>query len=166
MAWVVGSRVLSRNPGSFSSCGRCVNKGRFVFPQKWIDGGFTDSLPILPGGRTVTISPFSGRLDISPQDKGQLGLYVGIANQHILVSDDIHWHSKAPPRPEHSTCFQNGQLIDSGMCKWHKTFLVLVSMSRADSPWDLGAVIVPSFDYLLTVCLWNSLHSFTDFSGQ
>nr|ACO71250.1 patatin-like phospholipase 4 variant 1 [Sus scrofa] len=54
--------------------------------QKWIDGGFTDSLPILPGGRTVTISPFSGRLDISPQDKGQLGLYVGIANQHILLS--------------------------------------------------------------------------------
>ncbi|XP_020936533.1 patatin-like phospholipase domain-containing protein 4 isoform X9 [Sus scrofa] len=53
--------------------------------QKWIDGGFTDSLPILPGGRTVTISPFSGRLDISPQDKGQLGLYVGIANQHILT---------------------------------------------------------------------------------
>ncbi|XP_005880884.1 PREDICTED: patatin-like phospholipase domain-containing protein 4 [Myotis brandtii] len=54
--------------------------------QTWVDGGFTNSLPILPVGRTVTISPFCGRLDISPQDKGQLGVYVSIANQDILVS--------------------------------------------------------------------------------
>lgn len=54
--------------------------------QKWADGGLTNSLPILPGGRTVTISPFSGRLDISPQDKGQLELYVKIANQHVTLS--------------------------------------------------------------------------------
>ncbi|XP_006108421.1 patatin-like phospholipase domain-containing protein 4 isoform X1 [Myotis lucifugus] len=54
--------------------------------QTWVDGGFTNSLPILPVGRTVTISPFCGRLDISPQDKGQLGVYVTIANQDILVS--------------------------------------------------------------------------------
>nr|XP_008537005.1 PREDICTED: patatin-like phospholipase domain-containing protein 4 isoform X4 [Equus przewalskii] len=53
--------------------------------QKWVDGGLTNSLPILPVGRTVTISPFSGRLDISPQDKGQLDLYVTIANQDIMV---------------------------------------------------------------------------------
>uniref|UniRef100_A0A8C3W0L7 Patatin like phospholipase domain containing 4 n=1 Tax=Catagonus wagneri TaxID=51154 RepID=A0A8C3W0L7_9CETA len=54
--------------------------------QKWVDGGLTNSLPILPGARTVTVSPFSGRLDISPQDEGQLGLYVSVANQHILLS--------------------------------------------------------------------------------
>ncbi|XP_057575043.1 patatin-like phospholipase domain-containing protein 4 isoform X4 [Hippopotamus amphibius kiboko] len=54
--------------------------------QKWVDGGLTNSLPILPVGRTVTISPFSGRLDISPQDKGQLGFYVNITNQDILLS--------------------------------------------------------------------------------
>ncbi|XP_025713566.1 patatin-like phospholipase domain-containing protein 4 isoform X3 [Callorhinus ursinus] len=54
--------------------------------QKWVDGGLTNSLPILPVGRTVTISPFSGRLDISPQDKGQLDLYVSIANQDITLS--------------------------------------------------------------------------------
>lgn len=54
--------------------------------QKWMDGGLTNSLPILPGGRTVTVSPFSGRLDISPQDTGQLDLYVSIANQHITLS--------------------------------------------------------------------------------
>ncbi|XP_019665887.1 patatin-like phospholipase domain-containing protein 4 isoform X2 [Ailuropoda melanoleuca] len=54
--------------------------------QKWVDGGLTNSLPILPVGRTVTISPFSGRLDISPQDKGQLDLHVNIANQDIMLS--------------------------------------------------------------------------------
>ncbi|KAF3815765.1 hypothetical protein GH733_016304 [Mirounga leonina] len=56
------------------------------FPQKWVDGGLTNSLPILPVGRTVTISPFSGRLDISPRDRGQLDLYVTVANQDIMLS--------------------------------------------------------------------------------
>ncbi|XP_047570878.1 patatin-like phospholipase domain-containing protein 4 isoform X2 [Lutra lutra] len=54
--------------------------------QKWVDGGLTNSLPILPVGRTVTISPFSGRLDISPQDKGQLDLYVNLTNQDVMLS--------------------------------------------------------------------------------
>ncbi|XP_037368641.1 patatin-like phospholipase domain-containing protein 4 isoform X2 [Talpa occidentalis] len=54
--------------------------------QKWVDGGLTNSLPILPEGRTVTISPFSGRLDVSPQDRGQRGLYVSIAKQDVLLS--------------------------------------------------------------------------------
>ncbi|XP_074156293.1 patatin-like phospholipase domain-containing protein 4 isoform X4 [Sminthopsis crassicaudata] len=54
--------------------------------KKWVDGGLTNGLPILPMGRTVTVSPFSGRLDISPEDKGQLDLYVNIANQDIMLS--------------------------------------------------------------------------------
>ncbi|XP_004867411.1 patatin-like phospholipase domain-containing protein 4 isoform X3 [Heterocephalus glaber] len=54
--------------------------------KKWVDGGLTNSLPILPVGRTVTISPFCGRLDISPQDRGQLDLYMNIANQDIMLS--------------------------------------------------------------------------------
>ncbi|XP_058906101.1 patatin-like phospholipase domain-containing protein 4 isoform X9 [Kogia breviceps] len=54
--------------------------------QKWVDGGFTNSLPLLPVGQTVTISPFSGRMDISPQDRGQLDFYVTIAKQDILLS--------------------------------------------------------------------------------
>nr|XP_060469262.1 patatin-like phospholipase domain-containing protein 4 isoform X2 [Panthera onca] len=54
--------------------------------KKWVDGGLTNSLPILPVGRTVTISPFSGRLDISPQDKGQLNVYVNVAKQDMMLS--------------------------------------------------------------------------------
>lgn len=54
--------------------------------QKWMDGGLTNSLPILPEGQTVTISPFSGRLDICPEDKGLLDLYINITNQHLRLS--------------------------------------------------------------------------------
>ncbi|XP_059739562.1 patatin-like phospholipase domain-containing protein 4 isoform X4 [Bos taurus] len=54
--------------------------------KRWVDGGFTNSLPVLPVGRTVTISPFSGRLDVCPQDKGRLHFYVSITNQEVLLS--------------------------------------------------------------------------------
>ncbi|KAI1241617.1 hypothetical protein IHE44_0005099 [Lamprotornis superbus] len=54
--------------------------------QKWVDGGLTNGLPILPVGRTVTISPFSGRLDICPEDKGRVDLYVKLAKQDMMLS--------------------------------------------------------------------------------
>uniref|UniRef100_A0A493TG19 Patatin like phospholipase domain containing 4 n=2 Tax=Anas platyrhynchos platyrhynchos TaxID=8840 RepID=A0A493TG19_ANAPP len=53
--------------------------------EKWVDGGLTNGLPVLPAGRTVTISPFSGRLDICPQDKGRVDLYVKLAKQDIML---------------------------------------------------------------------------------
>ncbi|XP_016280287.1 patatin-like phospholipase domain-containing protein 4 isoform X4 [Monodelphis domestica] len=54
--------------------------------KKWVDGGLTNGLPILPVGRTVTVSPFSGRLDICPEDKGQMDIYINMANQDIMLS--------------------------------------------------------------------------------
>ncbi|XP_075395875.1 patatin-like phospholipase domain-containing protein 4 isoform X1 [Tenrec ecaudatus] len=54
--------------------------------QTWVDGALTDSLPVLPAGRTVTISPFSGRKDVTPQDRGPPGLSVTIAKQDIRLS--------------------------------------------------------------------------------
>ncbi|KAM6151147.1 patatin-like phospholipase domain-containing protein 4 [Rhynchocyon petersi] len=54
--------------------------------QKWVDGGFTNSLPILPVGRTVTVSPFSGHTDISPKDRGWLDLYINLSKQDIMLS--------------------------------------------------------------------------------
>nr|XP_044997390.1 patatin-like phospholipase domain-containing protein 4 isoform X2 [Jaculus jaculus] len=53
---------------------------------QWVDGGLTDSLPILPVGRTVTISPFSGRTDVSPQDRGQPHRHVNVCNQDVRLS--------------------------------------------------------------------------------
>ncbi|XP_067841787.1 patatin-like phospholipase domain-containing protein 4 isoform X1 [Heptranchias perlo] len=54
--------------------------------EAWIDGGLTNRLPILSNGQTVTVSPFSGKLDICPQDKGQSNLYVTIAKQDFILS--------------------------------------------------------------------------------
>ncbi|XP_063161142.1 patatin-like phospholipase domain-containing protein 4 isoform X2 [Candoia aspera] len=54
--------------------------------KKWIDGGLTNGLPILPKGRTVTISPFCGRLDICPQNKGRVDIYAKVAKQDIMLS--------------------------------------------------------------------------------
>ncbi|XP_045146621.1 patatin-like phospholipase domain-containing protein 4 [Echinops telfairi] len=54
--------------------------------QTWVDGALTNSLPILPVGRTVTISPFSGRKDVTPQDRGPPDLYITIAKQDIRLS--------------------------------------------------------------------------------
>ncbi|XP_054830794.1 patatin-like phospholipase domain-containing protein 4 isoform X2 [Eublepharis macularius] len=54
--------------------------------EKWIDGGLTNGLPILPVGRTVTVSPFCGRLDICPQNKGRINVYVKIAKQDFMLS--------------------------------------------------------------------------------
>ncbi|XP_013386264.1 patatin-like phospholipase domain-containing protein 4 [Lingula anatina] len=49
--------------------------------KSYIDGGFTDNLPVFPTGRTITVSPFSGHQDISPTDRSVLGLRVRTVNQ-------------------------------------------------------------------------------------
>ncbi|XP_078078708.1 patatin-like phospholipase domain-containing protein 4 isoform X2 [Mustelus asterias] len=54
--------------------------------EAWIDGGLTNRLPILSTGQTMTISPFSGKLDICPQDKSQSNLYITIAKQDFILS--------------------------------------------------------------------------------
>ncbi|XP_049623749.1 LOW QUALITY PROTEIN: patatin-like phospholipase domain-containing protein 4 [Suncus etruscus] len=54
--------------------------------QTWVDGGLTDSLPVLPVGRTVTVSPFCGRPDISPQDAERPGRYISVSNQDLVLS--------------------------------------------------------------------------------
>uniref|UniRef100_A0A669DLI5 PNPLA domain-containing protein n=1 Tax=Oreochromis niloticus TaxID=8128 RepID=A0A669DLI5_ORENI len=54
--------------------------------KKWIDGGFTDSLPILPVGRTITVSPFAGRQDVCPIHRGRFKTQLRLANMNIMFS--------------------------------------------------------------------------------
>ncbi|XP_071993949.1 patatin-like phospholipase domain-containing protein 4 isoform X2 [Engystomops pustulosus] len=54
--------------------------------EKWFDGGFTNSLPVLPMGRTITISPFCGRQDICPKDNDPFDVYFNIGKQKIQIS--------------------------------------------------------------------------------
>ncbi|XP_051915270.1 patatin-like phospholipase domain-containing protein 4 isoform X1 [Hippocampus zosterae] len=72
--------------------------------QKWIDGGFTDSLPILPVGRTITVSPFAGRQDVSPLHKGHaFKTQLRLANMNIIFSvENLKRLNQAlfPPPPD------------------------------------------------------------------
>ncbi|KAM4601756.1 patatin-like phospholipase domain-containing protein 4 [Polymixia lowei] len=54
--------------------------------QKWIDGGFTDGLPILPVGRTITVSPFAGLQDVCPAHRGRSNRHLRLANMNIMFS--------------------------------------------------------------------------------
>ncbi|XP_056287633.1 patatin-like phospholipase domain-containing protein 4 isoform X2 [Pseudoliparis swirei] len=56
--------------------------------QKWIDGGFTDSLPVLPTGRTITLSPFAGLQDVCPVHRGRCNTHLRLANMDIMSATD------------------------------------------------------------------------------
>ncbi|XP_029460265.1 patatin-like phospholipase domain-containing protein 4 isoform X7 [Rhinatrema bivittatum] len=80
--------------------------------EKWIDGGLTNGLPILSPGRTVTVSPFSGQMDICPQERGLSKLHIKLAQQDITLSvANLERFIQAlfPPRQEKmESLFQNG----------------------------------------------------------
>ncbi|XP_029986501.1 patatin-like phospholipase domain-containing protein 4 [Sphaeramia orbicularis] len=54
--------------------------------ERWVDGGFSDSLPLLPVGRTITVSPFSGPQDVCPVHRGRSGRRLRLANMDIMLS--------------------------------------------------------------------------------
>ncbi|XP_072235413.1 patatin-like phospholipase domain-containing protein 4 [Leuresthes tenuis] len=54
--------------------------------ERWIDGGFTDSLPVLPVGRTITVSPFAGLQDVCPVHRGRFNTQLKLANMNIMFS--------------------------------------------------------------------------------
>ncbi|XP_071758221.1 patatin-like phospholipase domain-containing protein 4 isoform X1 [Centroberyx gerrardi] len=54
--------------------------------QKWIDGGFTDCLPILPVGRTITVSPFAGPQDVCPVHRGRFSNHLRVAKMNVMFS--------------------------------------------------------------------------------
>lgn len=45
-----------------------LENDQLVFPQHYVDGGLTNIQPTQTPGKTLTISPFSGDMDICPQD--------------------------------------------------------------------------------------------------
>ncbi|XP_047432652.1 patatin-like phospholipase domain-containing protein 4 isoform X2 [Mugil cephalus] len=63
---------------------RFSSRGELI--KKWIDGGFTDSLPILPVGRTITVSPFAGLQDVCPVHSGRINTQLRLANMNIVFS--------------------------------------------------------------------------------
>uniref|UniRef100_A0A670XML7 Patatin like phospholipase domain containing 4 n=1 Tax=Pseudonaja textilis TaxID=8673 RepID=A0A670XML7_PSETE len=80
--------------------------------QKWIDGGLTNGLPILPKGRTVTVSPFCGRLDICPENRGRVDIYAKVAKQDIMLSIGnlirLHQALFPPSQEKMESLYQDG----------------------------------------------------------
>lgn len=71
--------------------------------ETWVDGGFTDSLPILPFGRTVTVSPFSGPQDVCPVHRGRSHRHLHLANMKVMFSaENIKRLNRALFPPTHS----------------------------------------------------------------
>lgn len=54
--------------------------------EKYMDGGFTDNMVVFKDGRTILVSPFCGRQDISPNDKPGKQLYVSMNNLGLQVN--------------------------------------------------------------------------------
>ncbi|KAK7469821.1 hypothetical protein BaRGS_00036150 [Batillaria attramentaria] len=72
--------------------------------EHYYDGGLSDNLLRFDDGRTVTVSPFSGKQDIGPHDaltKGTKGNYFNLHNQDLQLNfNNVRRFSHAffPPR--------------------------------------------------------------------
>ncbi|VDI33203.1 patatin-like phospholipase domain-containing protein 4 [Mytilus galloprovincialis] len=68
--------------------------------QKYMDGGITDNMVVFKNERTIQVSPFCGRQDISPNDKLGKEWYVSVNNQGFQVNKNnlIRFsHAMIPP---------------------------------------------------------------------
>ncbi|XP_018600218.2 patatin-like phospholipase domain-containing protein 4 isoform X1 [Scleropages formosus] len=53
--------------------------------QTWVDGGLTNWLPVLPVGRTITVSPFCGSHDICPKHEDLISIKLTLADMPIMM---------------------------------------------------------------------------------
>lgn len=74
--------------------------------RKYIDGGFTDALPI-PPGRTVTVCPFVGTQDVCPVHKGSRRAKIRLANMTLMVSLENIKRLNMAMCPPPTSCMQS-----------------------------------------------------------
>ncbi|CAH1781761.1 unnamed protein product [Owenia fusiformis] len=71
--------------------------------KKYKDGGITDNLPIFKNGRTIRVTPFCGRQEISPHDKRGRGWYLTYCNEEFQVNANNlirGYHAFSPPQKD------------------------------------------------------------------
>lgn len=71
-------------------------------PQRYVDGGISDNLPLYELKNTITVSPFSGESDICPQDSSTNIHELRVTNTSIQFNlRNLYRLSKAlfPPEP-------------------------------------------------------------------
>ncbi|XP_044044662.1 patatin-like phospholipase domain-containing protein 4 [Siniperca chuatsi] len=74
-------------------------------------GGFTDSLPILPIGQAITVSPFAGLQDVCPVHRGHFNTQLRLANMNITFSMDNIKHlnqAQFPPSTSNMQSLREG----------------------------------------------------------
>lgn len=84
--------------------------------QTYIDGGITDNLYVFKEGRTITVSPFSGDQDISPDDPKELFKPVKVLNQTFKVNQQNakrQWHALFPPPNDVLVTYYDAGLRDA-----------------------------------------------------
>ncbi|XP_071165546.1 patatin-like phospholipase domain-containing protein 4 isoform X2 [Mytilus edulis] len=89
--------------------------------QKYMDGGITDNMVVFKNERTIQVSPFCGRQDISPNDKLGKEWYVSVNNQGFQVNKNnlIRFsHAMIPPSNKVLVQYYNQGFKDA------KTFLI------------------------------------------
>ncbi|XP_026218212.1 patatin-like phospholipase domain-containing protein 4 isoform X2 [Anabas testudineus] len=75
--------------------------------EKWIDGGFSDCLPVLPVGRTITVSPFAGLQDVCPIHRGRFNVPLRLANMNIMFSVENIRRLNQALFPPPTSCMQS-----------------------------------------------------------
>lgn len=79
-----------------------VTRGPSLPPQRYVDGGISDNLPLYELKNTITVSPFSGESDICPQDSSTNIHELRVTNTSIQFNlRNLYRLSKAlfPPEP-------------------------------------------------------------------
>lgn len=93
LRWLGGSPA---HPAGLSPC------DPVSLPQRYVDGGISDNLPLYELKNTITVSPFSGESDICPQDSSTNIHELRVTNTSIQFNlRNLYRLSKAlfPPEP-------------------------------------------------------------------
>nr|KAF6275531.1 patatin like phospholipase domain containing 2 [Myotis myotis] len=92
-----GAPAAASHSASPSPCDRVS-----LPPQRYVDGGISDNLPLYELKNTITVSPFSGESDICPQDSSTNIHELRVTNTSIQFNlRNLYRLSKAlfPPEP-------------------------------------------------------------------
>lgn len=99
-----GARAAASHSAGPSPCDRVS-----LPPQRYVDGGISDNLPLYELKNTITVSPFSGESDICPQDSSTNIHELRVTNTSIQFNlRNLYRLSKAlfPPEPMVSRWFR------------------------------------------------------------
>lgn len=140
-------KVLKEAPQTWSSPGSAVvlrsllprasNWMCFSLPHKrYMDGGFTDSVPCFDDKTTITVSPFLGEHDICPKVKSTNFLYMDVSKLSLrFCLENVHLISQVVFPPD----VKVSGAVCSALCSWGCTSVVHYTDKPKQAPQGIGA---------------------------